>query len=217
MQVTRCVECNHAELSINSDCLCACHVKGQSFRTPAEKRIAELEAELHETRETLAVAQSGVLDKQLLADAQAERAAAVRRFEEAENAMISAQDRTSVPEQIVILREAVSIAIRRALEAEERLKYAKAPVNKGMPMEEYQAVCEQRDAAFADLCKAETLGAAKAMRQLLETLSPDGMPWTPKYPYQLPHAIRDICRNRGIEDAVFDETPPWETKEGGEK
>lgn len=78
MQVTRCVECNHAELSINSDCLCACHVKGQSFRTPAE-RIAELEAELHETRETLAVAQSGVLDKQLLADAQAERDAAIVR------------------------------------------------------------------------------------------------------------------------------------------
>lgn len=52
MLVTRCVECNHEELSVNSGCLCACHVRVESARTPAE-RIAELEARLAQAEETL--------------------------------------------------------------------------------------------------------------------------------------------------------------------
>lgn len=61
MLVTRCVECNHEELSVNSGCLCACHVRVESARTPAE-RIAELEARLAMVVEVCSTQRSALMD-----------------------------------------------------------------------------------------------------------------------------------------------------------
>ena len=53
MFVTRCVECNHEELTVNPECLCKCHTPApqpsQMGRYALLDRIAVLEAQLAET------------------------------------------------------------------------------------------------------------------------------------------------------------------------
>ena len=47
----------------------------------------------------------------------------------------------------------------------------------------------------------ERRGALKALDKLLTTLSPDGLPWTPKYPYELHHTVENLKRAADLEGA----------------
>lgn len=59
--------------------------------------------------------------------------------------------------------------------------------------------------ATPDLSKMEAeverRGALKALDKLLSTLSPDGLPWMPKYPYELHHAVENLKRAAELEGA----------------
>lgn len=143
-------------------------------------------AELHEYKESFAVAESGVLDKPLLDQLTAELAA----------------ERSKVAALVDLVNQSVCGACKGTAEIPNGTDWMACGQCAASGDFKWKLASLTAEAAEKWEKRIRAEAQVAALRRILEMVSPDGLPYQAKYPYELTHVLENSIRD--IERAALE-------------